>query len=125
MLKRRQIFILAITLLSISSSNSYASTDWIVNAMDTANGILKEITSQYESFSTKAQEFITSKTGKLGDINKLAKVEQAKKTAEERLKKLKEHQEKLQARVAEKQAWREAKKKRLAESIANVSKGLQ
>ena len=88
MLKKRQIFILAITLLSISSSNSYASTDWIVNAMDTANGILKEITSQYESFSTKAQEFITSKTGKLGDINKLAKVEQAKKTAEERLKKL-------------------------------------
>ena len=69
MFASNKIWIVIVMLLLIKSTPCYASTDWIVNIVDTANGILKDVTQQYEAFSTQAQKFITAKTGKIGDFN--------------------------------------------------------
>lgn len=101
MLKKGAIFVAVAMLLMFSGKNCYASTDWIVNVLDTANGILKNVTEKYEQFTTKAQQFVSNKVGKLGDGNKGAKMKQKLQALKERFAEMEEHRKRLKARHEE------------------------
>ena len=101
MLKKGAIFVAVAMLLMFSGKNCYASTDWIVNVLDTANGILKNVTEKYEQFTTKAQQFVSNKVGKLGDGNKGAKIKQKLQAFKERKAEMEEHRKRLKARLEE------------------------
>ena len=79
-----------------------ASTDPIVNGIDTAATYVKEAGTAQEQIASYASDYIQGKIGQLGDINALSKaakkVEQAKKKAE----KLKEKAEAAAKEVAKK-----------------------
>ncbi len=99
--------ILAALFLSFSSSPCYAPTDWVVNAVDFANGLVKDASSVQEEYAGYANSYLQSKVGNLGDVNSLAKKTQKISKIQERYKEAQARYEKVKAlaeKVSEKKA---------------------
>lgn len=104
MLKRSLTYLFILPLLSLLNGKILyaASTDPIINAMDTGANYINIAGTAQEEVASYATNYMSGKIGQLGDINGVAKAakraEKAKKKAE-KLKKMKEKADKLKAKA--------------------------
>lgn len=115
--------ILAALFLCFSSTSCYAPTDWIVNTVDFANGLVKDASSVQEEYANYANNYLQSKIGSFGDFNslvksqtKLEKIQERYKTAQARYEKAKA----LAAKVTEKKAVLQERANKLKETADKI-----
>ena len=82
---------------AFSSTLCYAPTDPIVNAIDYANGLVKDASSIQEEYANYANTYVQGKIGELGDVNAIKK-----KT--DKAKKLKDQYNKAQEKYSKAKA---------------------
>lgn len=104
MLKRSLTYLFILPLLSLLNGEILyaASTDPIINAMDTGANYINIAGTAQEQVASYATDYMSGKIGELGDVNGVSKAakraEKAKKKAE-KLKKMKEKADKLKAKA--------------------------
>ena len=89
--------ILAALFLMFSSTLCYAPTDPVVNAIDYANGLVKDAGSIQEEYASYANTYVQGKIGELGDVN-------AVKKKADKAKKLKDQYNKAQEKYSKAKA---------------------
>ncbi len=89
--------VLAAIFWAFSSTLCYAPTDPIVNAIDYANGLVKDASSIQEEYANYANTYVQGKIGELGDVNAIKK-----KT--DKAKKLKDQYNKAQEKYSKAKA---------------------
>lgn len=107
MTKRLTFGIILTMLLTMFGRPCYAPTDWVVNAMDYANGLVKDGSSVVEEYSSYANIDIQGKMGQMGDFNaakksadKVKKIKERADKGQQKLKKLKALRDKAQEKKA-------------------------
>lgn len=116
MTSSRQTALLAAALLFLSSRPCYAPTDWVVNTLDYANGLVKDASEVQEEYAGYANTYIQGKVGELGDVNAAKKKTEKARKIKERADKYKQKAEKMKAladKAKEKKAALQEKAKKL------------
>lgn len=93
--------ILTALFLVLGGTYCYAVTDPIVNAVDYANGLVKDASSVQEEYANYANTYTQSKIGELGDVNEVQKKTKKAKKIKDRYNKAQEKYNKAKA-LAEK-----------------------
>ncbi len=115
---------IALTLaLVLTSGPCYAPTDWVVNTIDYANGLVKDAGSVQEEYAGYANQYIQNKTGSLGDVNAAKKKKDKAKKLKDRADKYKAKAKKMKAladKAKEKKAALEAEAKKLQDKADEI-----
>lgn len=105
--------ILGAAFILLSSTPCYAPTDWIVNAIDYANGLVKEASSVQEEYASYANNYVQGKIGSLGDVNSLKKKADKAKKLQDKYNKVKENYNKVKALADKAQEKKDALTKKM------------
>ena len=107
-------------MIIFSSSPCYAPTDWVVNTIDYANGLVKDASAIQEEYASYANTYIQGKVGELGDVNAVKKKTEKAKKIKDRYNKAQEKYSKAKALAEKAKEKKEALTKKAEELKAKA-----
>ena len=123
MISLRKMAFVAAALSIFSGRPCYAPTDWVVNTLDYANGLVKDASAVQEEYAGYANTYIQGKVGELGDVNAAKKKTEKAKKLKDTAAKYKEKAKKVQAladKAKEKKAALQEKADKLQEKADRI-----
>lgn len=120
MISRRTFGVIMTILLTMVGKPCYAPTDWVVNAVEIANGVVIKIGGVQEEYSQIARNYITGKIGKIGDFMQAVKQSEKVQKLKDRAAKAQEKYEELKELAAKAKEKKEALMKLADEAKAKA-----
>ncbi len=120
MISRRTFGVIMTILLTMVGRPCYAPTDWVVNAVEIANGVVIKIGGVQEEYSQIARTYITGKIGKIGDFMQAVKQSEKVQKLKDRAAKAQEKYEEMKELAAKAKEKKEALMKLADEAKAKA-----